>query len=220
MPYLFDAHTLQRDVQDLIGTPRSEVFQAVTERLHSRYPDVISPTLPPWLLNNAGGAMGQFMLLYASLQEYIMIFGTPIGTEGHSGRYATQIWDLVLDGEMWCYREGETERHVYGPGDMAYLGCHEAKGYRIPEQAWMLEYCRGNVPSMLPFGLADVVSSTLDVRLGARTIGYYGSRVLRAYGQQLRCLVGGRRQATAQPQSVVANPVQEAARPPSARAHL
>jgi C-8 sterol isomerase len=38
----------------------------------------------------------------------------------------------------------------------------------------MLEYARGPIPTMLPFGLADTVTSTLDLRNFARTFWHYG----------------------------------------------
>ncbi len=47
--------------------------------------------------------MIQMKLYDASLSEYIMIGGTPIGSEGHSGRHAVGFWDTVIDGEMWHY---------------------------------------------------------------------------------------------------------------------
>ena len=70
----------------------------------------------PWIFSNAGGAMIQMKLYYASVFEYIMIWGTPIGSEGHSGRHAVGFWDTVIDGEMWYYGEGQFDKRVYRAG--------------------------------------------------------------------------------------------------------
>jgi len=56
-------------------------------------------------------------LYYASTSEYIMIWGTPIGSEGHSGRHFAGFWDTVIDGETWYYAEGQFEKTIYKPGD-------------------------------------------------------------------------------------------------------
>jgi hypothetical protein len=185
MAYLFDPGELHEiaklalaDCSLVRGTarvdkPRSALLESVEEQLYARYPKHITRD-NPWLFNNAGGAMGQMKLLHCSLSEYILIFGTPIGTEGHSGRYATEVYDFMLEGEMWCYHAGEFERTVFKPGDLAYLGPDAAKGYCAPSSVFMLEYARGPIPTMLPFGLADSVFSTRDrVTLG-RTLWYYG----------------------------------------------
>jgi len=179
MSYIFDPnalHAATRAVLDL-GTPQA-MFSALAEELAMCYPGHVRYD-NTWLFNNAGGAMGVLSLLHGSLSEYALFFGTPIGTEGHSGRYLTEVYDFMLDGEMWCYTAGETERKVYTPGDCAYLGKSQAKGYRIPDHAWMLEYARGPIPLMLPFGFSDSVFSTLDYGVIVRTMWRYGKLAAR-----------------------------------------
>lgn len=178
MAFIFDPDVLGRCAAEGVGkASMEEAFDAVTAAVAREYPKHIHTGPRDWMMNNAGGAMGQMTFLHASITEYIIIFGSPIGTEGHSGRYATEVYDWVFDGEMWCYLEGETERTTYGPGSTAYLGDGQVKGYRIPDHAWMLEYSRGPIPSMLPFGLADTLLSTLDLRTLGRTVAGYGKHV-------------------------------------------
>jgi len=179
MGHVFDPDELHALARLGVGAPTlAEAFETVAQALARRHPDHVRLD-NPWLFNNAGGAMGQIKLLHCSLTEYVLLFGTPIGTEGHSGRYATEVWDFVIDGEMWCYHAGELERAVYRPGDAAYLGADRAKGYRVPDHAWMLEYARGPIPTMLPFGLADTLLSTLDWRTAASTVWQYAAMVVR-----------------------------------------
>lgn len=176
--YRFSPEPLQRCAAEGVGKPINQAIDNVYQVLQRTYPTQIRKPPSRWMFNNAGGAMGQMRLLYASLHEYLLIFGTPIGTEGHSGRYRSEVWDFMLAGEMWCYEEGQVERQVYRPGDTAYLGAGSAKGYRVPDSAWMLEYGRGRIPAMLPFGLADTLTSTLDLATASRTLWHYGRLVL------------------------------------------
>ena len=183
MGYLFDPGQLHEIAQLGVGKPsREQMFRVVCDELKRRYPEHIDLT-NPWIFNNAGGAMGQMKLLHCSLSEYIILFGTPIGTEGHSGRYRTEVHDFMLDGEMLCYHAGEFEPAVYRPGDAAYLGPDRAKGYAVRDHAWMLEYSRGPIPLMLPFGLADTIFSTLDRSTVARTMWQYGKLVAKELRQ-------------------------------------
>ncbi|MBX3247957.1 MAG: hypothetical protein KF901_12325 [Myxococcales bacterium] len=174
MAYVFDPEVLGACAKLGVGLPVEQGLDAITAELAKRYPDHVYTGPRRWILNNAGGAMGQLTLLHGSITEYLIFFGSPIGTEGHSGRYSTEVYDWVFDGEMWCYHEGETTRTLYEPGSTAYLGADRVKGYRIPDHAWMLEYSRGAIPSMLPFGLADSLVSTLDFKTVARTFVDYG----------------------------------------------
>jgi hypothetical protein len=166
--YIFEPEKLhevcRRAAQE---SERGAIIHTVSHELKRLYPRHIELGMP-WLFNNAGGAMGQIKLLHCSLSEYILIFGTPSGTEGHSGRYATEVFDFMLDGEMWCFHAGEFERTIFRAGDLAYLGTDRAKGYAGP------------IPTMLPFGLADTLFSTHDPRTIGSTVFQYAKLVTRS----------------------------------------
>lgn len=179
MAAIFDPERLHGMARDALGLPLDGAFDTITAALAAAYPGHVYTGPRRWIFNNAGGAMGQIAILHASLTEYVLFFGTPIGTAGHSGRYGCEVWDFMLAGEMWCHVEGETTRRVYRPGDAAYLGRGIAKGYRVPGEAWMFEYGRGPIPTMLPFGLADAALSTLDVRSVVRTVWQYSRMTTR-----------------------------------------
>ncbi len=178
MGFLFDPNVLHQVARGALGRPMNEMVKKIAGELAERYPGHINPE-PPWVFNNAGGAMGAFALLHASIREYIIIFGTPIGTEGHSGRHTAEDYFIILEGEQWAFQQGAFEREVYRPGDMHVLPRGEAKAYRIPESGWALEYARGFIPGMLPFGLADTLFSTLDLPTLGRTLDIYARAVTR-----------------------------------------
>ena len=179
MGYVFDPEVLHDCANHGVGLPLEEAFNVVTDALTAKYPKYVHAAPRSWVFNNAGGAMGQMTFLHASLTEYLIFFGSPIGTEGHSGRYRTEVWDFMIQGEMWTFVEGDCERQVFKAGDGAYLGSDRAKGYRIPDSAWMLEYSRGAIPTMVPFGLADTLMSTLDLSTLGRTLFAYGNHVVK-----------------------------------------
>jgi C-8 sterol isomerase len=179
MAYIFEPDTLHEISRHAAKQgERSAIIHSVSTELKRLYPRHIDLNVP-WLFNNAGGAMGQIKLLHCSLSEYILIFGTPSGTEGHSGRYATEVFDFMLDGEMWCFHAGEFERTIFKAGDLAYLGEDRAKGYAAPSDVLMLEYARGPIPTMLPFGLADTLFSTHDPATIGGTLFHYAKLVTR-----------------------------------------
>ena len=186
MAYVFDPDRLEAIVKSAVGNALEPAMDQITADLASEYPGKVYTGPRDWIFNNAGGAMGQLSLLYASLNEYLLFFGTPIGTEGHSGRYTTEVYDYMIEGEMWCYIEGETTRREYRPGDAAYLGQGQAKGYCVKDSFWVLEYSRGPIYTMLPFGLADSAISTLDFKAFSRTLWHYGRFVTKNWLTDLR----------------------------------
>ena len=148
------------------------MVKTVVDALHAAYPRHIAHD-PRWIISRAGSAMGMMMILHGSLSEYVLLFGTPVGTEGYSGRYRMDIYDFVLAGEMWTYTEDAVaERIVTRPGEVAHLGRRRAKGYRLPDACWMLEYGHGPVATMLPFGLGESVVA-FDLTTVWRTLATY-----------------------------------------------
>src|SRR5438067_5707222 len=151
MGYIFDPKDLHAHAQRAVGLPHAEMVRSLTRDLAKAYPGHIAMR-ERWILSLAGGATGIMTVLHGSLSEYLLIFGSPVGTEGFSGRYWIDIYDFMLAGEMWTYtEEAFRERTISRPGDMARLRRHQAKGFRIAEESWMLEYGRGPIATALPF---------------------------------------------------------------------
>jgi C-8 sterol isomerase len=162
--YIFDQNVLQQVAQKNIQKYGNDTHAMITNiaiDLEKEYPGHIT-LKEEWVFNNAGGAMGSMWMLHASITEYVIIFGTPVGTEGHTGRFMADDYFIILEGEQWAYKAGELVRETYLPGEMHHLPRGHAQQYKIPEHAWALEYAQGWIPAMLPFGMFDTVFSTLD----------------------------------------------------------
>ena len=179
MGYVFDPDTLQGAAAKGVGLPFDEMCRAIVGELTRVYPDHVDGDVG-WLFNIASGATGIMKILHGSLSEYLIIFGSPIGTEAYSGRYHLEIHDWVISGEMWTYTEQRCgERVVTRPGEHAVLPRGHVKGYRIVEGTWMLEYGRGVVPTALPVGLANTLLICMDWQTTLRTVAAYGRLTVR-----------------------------------------
>lgn len=140
-----------------------QVIDAVIAEVKAKYPNYINDKRG-WIFNNAGGAMGAMTVLHASVTEYVIIFGTPLGTEGHTGRFISTDYFTIIAGEQWAAPANGFEKEIYRPGDQHILLRGTAKQYKIPDTGcYALEYARGNIPSMMGFGLFDTFFSTLDI---------------------------------------------------------
>jgi len=162
MRYVFDPEVLAQVVRMHLDLPVEEQIGAVSQTLRKIYGEHVSPG-QPWMWSTAGGIMCTISPLHVSLNEYLLFCGTAIGSEGHSGRHRATIFDVVMSGELWTYQAGSLDRHVHRPGELACLTPGTANGSKLRPGAWLLEYARGNVPSLFPFALGDTLFSTLDL---------------------------------------------------------
>jgi len=176
--YLFDPDKLHQIARLGVGKPHDAMIDAVVEGLEREYGEWIQPQ--EWIFNCAGGAIGVMKLLHASLSEYLLIFGTAIGTGGFSGRYRVAIHDFMLSGDMWTFTDDNVgEKVITRPGERADLPPERVKSYKLPDGGWMLEYGRGPIPSVLPFGLADATFSMMDGTMLRQTLWTYGKLTVR-----------------------------------------
>ncbi|SHO78523.1 Similar to S.cerevisiae protein ERG2 (C-8 sterol isomerase) [Malassezia sympodialis ATCC 42132] len=177
--YIFDQPKLHAIVKDAVanhGNNTEMIFDEIVTQL--RKDPKVGPTLNPnsfrdpneWVFNNAGGAMGSMYIIHASITEYLIFFGTPVGTEGHTGRHTADDYFHILTGEQRAYKAGALVDERYPAGSMHYLKRGQVKQYMMPESGcWALELAQGWIPPMLPFGLADTLFSTLDLPTFWRT---------------------------------------------------
>lgn len=171
---VFEPEALREIVARHTEKPIEENVRAVIDDLVERYGPRVIDDNGIWVFSNAGGIMGTMTLLHASLHEYLLIFGTPHGSEGHSGRHKCDLWDIVMSGEVSTYQEHELRAKVFKPGEVTHLPRGRANSSRMgTDGSFMLEYCRGPIPAMLPFGLLDSFASTLDFHGIATTFRVY-----------------------------------------------
>ena len=183
--YEIDTDILERISKEVIGLSvgNEEMFQALRDRLSAEYPGLINPEKRCWIGSRAGGVLGKLTMLYASMNEYLIIFGTPVGTQGFSGRYNfVQIWDFFLAGEtLTCDLESDQVKpNIYRPGDVGFLDKGKSLTCEMKPGSWMLEYGRGPIVTALPFALMDSLLSSVELKSFYLTAKEYGHFIMKS----------------------------------------
>lgn len=160
--YVFDPDDLQRIVKMHLDAPLDERFDRIAETLREVYGEHVHPG-GEWIWSNAGGIMCSMSVLHNSPKEYLLFCGTAVGSEGHSGRHRADLYDIVINGELKTFKPDQFTPRVLLPGDISYLPRRTTNGSHLAPECWLLEYARGNIPSMFPFALGDTVFSTQDL---------------------------------------------------------
>ncbi|ETW77899.1 hypothetical protein HETIRDRAFT_107535 [Heterobasidion irregulare TC 32-1] len=167
--YVFDPTAIHELAQAAIAASPNNtagMISHIVSNLTATYPSTqiaLNADTSEWMFNNAGGAMGAMYVIHASITEYLIIFGTPLGTEGHSGLHTADDYFNILVGEQWAFQPGALEMERYPAGSVHLMPRGVAKQYKMHEGCWAMEYARGWIPLMLPFGFADGLTSTLDI---------------------------------------------------------
>ena len=173
--YVFDPVVLAEIAQQNSGLTGAELSDQIGAALVERYPDVIIETDANWNLNTTDGVPGRVKILYWRSEEYLVLISSPSSINWSFGPYEnTEIRDYVFSGELQCYGKDDLTVTSYLPGgengQEVVLEANTTKNYSIPQEAWMLEYGRGNFPGtfynpdiILPGLVSEAASLTSSI---------------------------------------------------------
>ena len=167
MAYRIDPDVLHTIARKVVGIPKdgNELLTRAVQLLADEYPDLVDPTLGRWLGSKAGGILGKVRFQYFSPREYIVIFGSPTGTQGFSGRYKhVEIHKFLMAGRIDSYdiESDDTDVMTLLPGEHTCLEKGHARGLTIHPGSWHIEYGRGAVVTTLPFAMVDTLLVSLE----------------------------------------------------------
>jgi len=159
MAYIFDPEIVHECSMLSLGKPKPEMFDAFAEAMEVQYPDRLDLD-QPWIFSNAGGAMIQMKLYYASVFRVHHDLGHadrlrgPLGPArggllGHGSRWRDVVLRRGAVREAGVRTGGPGVRGPEpGPGDELH---HRRLGCRVRARA---------AAAVHPFGVADELVST------------------------------------------------------------
>ena len=120
----------------VVGIPLdgSELLTRAVQLLADEHPDLVDPTPGRWVGSMAGGILGKVRFLVLSPREYIVIFGSPTGAQGFSGRYKhVEIHKFLKAGRIDSYdiESDDTDVMTLLPGEHTCLKKGHARGLSI-----------------------------------------------------------------------------------------
>ncbi len=184
MSYKIDPDSLHTIAKQVVGLPLDE-GELITRAIHllaDEYPDLVDPTPGRWVGSKAGGILGKVRFLYFSPREYMVIFGSPTGTQGFSGRYKrVEIHKYLMAGRIDSYdlETDDTKPMTLLPGEHTCLEKGHARGLTIHPGSWHIEYGRGAVVTTLPFAMVDTLLVSLELESVRRSTVEFAKLVAR-----------------------------------------
>lgn len=169
MSYKIDPNVLHEVAKQVTGLQLdgNELITRAVELLNEQYPDLIDAAPGRWVGSKAGGILGKVRFLHFSPREYIVIFGSPTGTQGFSGRYKhVDVHKFLIAGRIDSYdleSDDTAPLPPLLPGDHTCLQRGHARGLTIHPGSWHIEYGRGAVVTTLPFAMVDTLLVSLEV---------------------------------------------------------
>jgi sigma non-opioid intracellular receptor len=186
MTYKIDPDVLAAIAKKVVGVHQAggELITRATQLLAAEYPDLIDPTPGRWVGSRAGGILGKVRFLYFSPREYVVLFGSPSGTQGFSGRYKhVEIHKFLMAGQIDYYdlESDEMLPTTLHPGGRSRTEKGHARGLTIHPGSWHIEYGRGAVVTTLPFAMVDTLFVSLETESVRRSAVEFGKLVTRRF---------------------------------------
>ena len=182
MSYKIDQDVLAAVAKEVAAQPLAggELITRTTELLAAAYPDLIDATPGRWVGSKAGGILGKVRFLYFSPREYVVMFGSPTGTQGFSGRYKhVDIHKFLIAGQIDSFdvESDDLTPMTLRPGEHTCLERGRARGLTIAPGSFHIEYGRGAVMTTLPFAMVDTLFVSLELESVRRSTVEFGRLV-------------------------------------------